>query len=158
MFTKPNFTVASLSTYSPVASLVSIAFAALVAVNLAGCAADEATTQQQETPVAAPVTIDEASNGKTVGVAAGQAFMLHLPSNATTGYEWTIVSEGGPFHDPEVSYVPAGEAMGAGGSTRFTWADTKDVAPGRYLVTLDYKRAWEPGAADSFSFTVEISR
>jgi predicted secreted protein len=173
MFTKSN---AMFSSVSSLSSLASFAVAALFALGtVTGCAAEsvenggEAHTQKQEQtaqteqteqkleqPVVAPVMIDQDSNGKSVDVAAGQAIMLRLPSNATTGYEWVVSSEGVPFGEPLVSYQAEGAAFGAGGSTTFTWVDTKSVSAGSYPVSLSYKRSWEPGTADTFSFVVEI--
>src|SRR5690348_14393757 len=70
--------------------------AALFTFVLAGCAAEashpaepaDVGDQHQAEVVGglpAPVTIDPSSNGKAVDVVAGQAVIVRLPSNGTTG-------------------------------------------------------------------------
>jgi predicted secreted protein len=168
MFNKSNIPVPSVSSLASFVSFASLAAAALFAVTVAGCAAESSGSasenaigtqaQKQETAVVAPVTVDQNSNEQVVDVGAGQAIVLHLPSNATTGYEWVVTSEGAPFGEPSVSYHVEGEALGAGGTTTIVWMGTKDASPGRYPISLSYQRSWEPGAADTFSFIVEIVR
>jgi predicted secreted protein len=109
--------------------------------------------------VVAPVMIDEKSKDATVSVSAGQPIVLTLASNATTGFEWSITSNGLPIDAPAVHYEAAGQEPGSGGSTAFTWANTKTLSPGRYPLTLGYARSWETVApAETFSFVVEIVR
>jgi predicted secreted protein len=168
MFTKSLIKFSSFSIPSISLSVLSFAFAASA---LIGCAADtahpvdeSAHDQKQpeqivEDPVVSPVTIDENSKGKTVAVSAGQAIIVRLPSNGTTGYEWSVSSDATPLGQPDVSYVPPSStsAPGAGGSTSFTWANTKTAPLGTYTIALQYKRSWEPDAIDSFSFVVELA-
>jgi predicted secreted protein len=104
----------------------------------------------------APVTIDRSSDGKAVGVVAGQAVIVRLPSNGTTGYEWGVSSGATALGEPAISYEPAGDAPGAGGSTSFVWADTKSVPSGHYSIALAYQRSWEPGAIDTFTVEVDV--
>jgi predicted secreted protein len=174
MFTKSTIKFSSFSSVSSFS--LSGSFAALAAcVALTGCAADaqgsgsgDVRSQKQSQDVGqingepvsgglfAPVTVDESSNGKTVDVTRGQAIVVRLPSNATTGYEWTVSSEVTALGEPEGSYVPEGSAAGSGGSTSFVWSDTKTVAAGHYAITLSYKRSWEPSAITTFSFVVAL--
>lgn len=159
----PRFTMFT-KTSQKLASIFSVT---LFAVSIAGCAADASEndgrvdTKKQDNaivdPVVAPVMIDQTKKDAVVQVGAGQAIILSLPSNATTGFEWSITSKDAPFGEPTVSDVIEGDGMGAGGRTQFTWVDTKTVSPGRYTISLEYKRSWEPAAADTFSFVVEIT-
>jgi hypothetical protein len=55
-----------------------------------------------------------------------------------------------------MNYLPEGDAPGAGGTTSFTWADTKSVASGSYAIEFRYKRAWESDAVDTFSVIVAL--
>jgi len=124
-------------------------------VSATGCAAT-ADKEETEQNVPAPVMVDKSHKDALVHGVAGQPIVLQLPSNATTGYEWSVSAKDAAFGAPLVSYVVEGEGMGAGGTTRFTWADTRTVNPGRYPITLTYARSWDPNAADTFSFVVAI--
>jgi inhibitor of cysteine peptidase len=177
MFTKSTLKVSSVSVFSYVGSLASSLATLVACAALAGCAADaqhsadgsvrdqkqtQDVGQTHDAPVGgglfAPVTLDESDSAKTVDVARGQAIVVRLPSNATTGYEWKVSSDVTALGEPHASYEPEGNAAGSGGSTSFIWSDTKTVAAGHYAITLSYKRSWEPSALDTFSFVVAIDR
>ena len=170
MFTRSLSSVPSLSSRASssaaaVAAVLSLSFA------IAGCAAEPAPPPPAEIDrqhqadvgggggLAAPVTINADSNGKSVGVVAGQAVVVFLPSNGTTGYEWGVSSStAAPLGEPAVTCLPGGDAPGGGGSTEILWANTANVAPGQYTIALAYKRSWEPAAIDTFSVVLDVVR
>lgn len=104
------------------------------------CAALGAGAAAQEARIA-----DEADNGGTILLRAGQTMTLRLPENPSTGYRWSlepydeamIAVEDGPFR------ARAG-AVGAGGET--SWNVTAK-SPGTTTLGLKLWRPWEGDAS-----------
>jgi inhibitor of cysteine peptidase len=100
-------------------------------------------------------TLTEADNGRTVDVQVGDALLLRLPENATTGYRWSfdgldtaIVSA----HEGE--YARSSEAVGSGGEV--TWTLTALVA-GTTTVRLKLWREWQGDSSIKKRFAVTLS-
>jgi inhibitor of cysteine peptidase len=103
---------------------------------------------------AEPLSVTEAQNGEALTLVKGQEFILTLPGNPTTGYQWTVpqgFEATLPLRDS--SYEPESNAIGSGGhyTFRFQAAQT-----GIVNLRLTYGRSWEPEPIDTFSLTVEI--
>jgi inhibitor of cysteine peptidase len=104
------------------------------------------------------VAIGASDDGKTFAVKQGQDVVVSLPANATTGYEWSVLSTDKSFGYPEESYVASGSSVGGGGTSIFTWHTSTPFALGRHTVKLQYKRDWEAKAIDTFTFTVNVAQ
>ena len=85
----------------------------------------------------------------------GDAYVIELESNPTTGYDWAIISADGLKVEKE--YVPSQhDAMvcGAGGKDVFT---VKADSPGTYKLVLSYERSWEKDSSvRTESFDIEF--
>lgn len=104
------------------------------------------------------VTADEADDGKVLDVPAGKRVELTLPSNATTGFKWSVVSTNRTFGYPEEEFLPpATDAIGASGAQKFTWR-TDGPLPmlGTHTVELHYKRSWETSAPPAKTFRLVV--
>lgn len=88
------------------------------------------------------VTISEANNGQTVALDRGDSLEVRLPSNPTTGYEWTALLSGSAVRQAKpAAYVRATtQLLGAGGTQVFSYAA---VAAGTEHLTFSYARSWE---------------
>src|SRR5262245_62616297 len=93
-----------------------LAPASIAMVLAAGCG----VFAKKEPPPPPPVTVSTAQSGTSVELAPGQAVIVRLPSNPTTGYRWVYVEPkdavlrvDGPS-TYETSQA-AGDAAGAGG-------------------------------------------
>ncbi len=93
------------------------------------------------------VRLDQTANGQRARVAVGGRLALTLPSNVTTGYQWTltepaaaILEKTGHKYEP-----PASSLMGAGGKE--VW-EFKGIAAGEGTLRLEYRRPWEPKTVD----------
>lgn len=106
-----------------------------------------------------PVSIGDTDDGKTFPVKKGQDVVVSLAGNATTGYEWSVLSTDKSFGYPEATYVPSNPNMvGGGGTSVFTWHTNTPFAVGHHTVKLQYKRSWETKAADTFTFSVDVAQ
>ena len=93
---------------------------------------------------------------------AGKKFVIELESNPTTGYEWqpAFPSDRVRLIRLERPLEPASSGMsevklGAGGVDRFVF---KALAPGRALISMDLKRAWESTNIEHRVFQVTVRR
>lgn len=104
--------------------------------------------------------IDASSNGKSVAAKVGDAIVVKLKGNATTGHLWAVSSVDGKSVTAvgEVKYTPTAAAQGVVGSGGVFVATFKAVAPGKTILTLGYARPWEKDGPplETFRVTVEV--
>ncbi len=91
-------------------------------------------------------------------VEKGEAFEIRLKSNKTTGYGWTLVSDGSPTTSfVRQIYVPdsadGSAAVGAGGEERIEFVA---VQRGKAQLELTYKRPWEKKGVDTRRFIITV--
>ncbi len=122
----------------------------------------EAEPQREPEPAkraAEPLVLTEADRGRTIEATVGQAIVIRLKGNPTTGFLWAV----GPIegealeHEGEVAYEgPARALPGAGGTfvARF-----QAVAAGEATVPMRYARPWEVNQepAETFGVTVKVA-
>ena len=86
-----------------------------------------------------------------ISVSRGEAFVIELAANPTTGYEWQ------PDFDPVAlklagrEFVLSVASMGGGGIERFRF---ESLAAGATRLAFAYRRSWEPGVRDQAVFQV----
>ena len=83
---------------------------------------------------------DQSANGSTVVLAAGQALLIELAENPTTGYRWVMQPCSGLRLD-ENTFAPGGAGIGAGGIRQLKLSAT---ATGAHRLTLIQRQEWEP--------------
>lgn len=101
------------------------------------------------------IDINEQANGKTIDLAQGQALVIRLPENPTTGYRWAVgKSDKMKLEDDQ--YIPNNTGIGAGGIRLLRWSA---LASGRSQITLTQKRSWENegNTIGHFTLIVDIS-
>lgn len=106
---------------------------------------------------AAVVTAGASDNGGSVKLKKGDTLQLTLPTNGTTGYDWTLSPESTPLlklQSHSSKRAPGGQ-LGAPSMATYVFAAT---AKGSGNLTLTYARAWEhsPAANKTFTLHVEI--
>jgi inhibitor of cysteine peptidase len=122
----------------------------LLLIGLAGC--DLGSTLSGVPPINTP--------GVPITVKVGQEFTITLHSNATTGYQWSLV---GTLDATRVALVGTGsryvrtegDAPGSGGVEIWTF---KAVGAGQATITLLYSRPNDPNvpAGSQETFTVDV--
>lgn len=91
----------------------------------------------------------------SIGVKAGDQFVVELAANPTTGYQWQ------PAFDPAAlkllgrDFSLAGAAVGGGGVERFRF---ESLAVGVSQLSFAYQRSWEPGVRDQAQFEIQAAR
>ena len=98
------------------------------------------------------IHVDEAMNGRTLTLEAGDRFELSLPENPTTGYQWEI-EEGADPVCVRLSdrYERSSERTGSGGVRRWLFEAAR---AGEGEIRLSYRRSPEGEAPKSFSLRV----
>jgi len=87
-------------------------------------------------------------------------FMVTLPANPTTGFQWTVTE-----YDKSLLNLKASQfigqktsRIGAGGQMRFTFELVKgQTYPQSTEIVFRYSRAWEPGSASSQKVIVNFT-
>ena len=90
----------------------------------------------------------------SIGVKAGDRFVVELASNPTTGYQWQPAFDPAALKLVERDFSRSGEAIGGGGVERFRF---ESLAAGATRLSFAYQRSWEPGARDQVQFEVQAA-
>jgi len=128
---------------------------AVVVVIVAGCG----LIKKSEKPPPEPVTASTAQSGTSVQLAAGQALLVRLPSNPTTGYRWVYVEPkdavlrvDGP--SALEAAQSAGNTASAGGTEIWKLAP---LQAGQQQLRFEYRRPWELDVAPSQVATYAVT-
>ncbi len=109
-------------------------------------------------PKEGPVKVTENNVGSTVELHQGQTLKVELQGNPTTGYTWEVLpgAESILEQQGEAQFVPASQAVGAGGLVTLTF---KAVRVGQASLSLVYHRTFEAGVPPlrTFELTVVVA-
>jgi inhibitor of cysteine peptidase len=104
------------------------------------------------------LSVDIASSGKEVTLAAGGMLTVTLESNITTGYSWsenasiadkTVIQQTDHKYQPPATPIP-----GAGGKEVWTF---KALKAGKLTISMEYKRPFEPTVAPAKTFSLILA-
>lgn len=138
----------------------------ICAVLLSGCADkgqnetgnNSEQNNTDDTGMETEQVVTEADNGTGISLKNGEAFLLELRENPSTGYSWELnLSEGLTILSDNYTQDPAPEDQ-VGVSGTHSW-EIKAVAQGSQQVNGIYKRPWEntTGTEDNFTLSVEVA-
>ncbi len=102
--------------------------------------------------------VTAANQGARIVIDAGQAIVLRLESNPSTGHRWSVVRSDLSLGDPTETFESNGRpgVVGAGGTSVFRW-DTEDLLPGSHPVELVYAPVWAGAeVVERFSFSIVV--
>jgi len=103
-----------------------------------------------------PLTVTEQDNGKTIQITVGQNLLVQLPSNPTTGYQWSVLGNPAPLKFDKSEYASDPQAagrMGAGGTQIMRFVAK---SPGKVELKLGYARRWEKDVPPAKTFAATI--
>ncbi len=86
-----------------------------------------------------------------IDVSTGQAFVIELAANPTTGYEWQADFDPAALRLAGREFVLSVASMGGGGIERFRF---ESLAAGVTRLAFAYRRGWESGVRDQAVFEV----
>lgn len=102
--------------------------------------------------------VGEDFDGETVELPLGKRLVVSLASNATTGYQWSIV-QCSPWvlensvHDYDISACPP-EIAGCGGYERWLFLPKRS---GTAVLAFEYRQPWMPGVAPARTFSLSVT-
>jgi predicted secreted protein len=99
-------------------------------------------------------------DGAELTVTPGTDFLVRLPENATTGYQWQVAERPEWLICRSDRSVPAapGSRAGAGGTHEFVFeAPGSGPAPAPGWLVLHLRREWEPEGQEVATFRVRLS-
>ena len=80
--------------------LVVISIVAVASASLG----QQATSASKVRPSSSNVVLTEQDNGKDIDLTIGSTLVVKLPSNPSTGYNWTVVGEPSPLKLQKTSF------------------------------------------------------
>lgn len=100
------------------------------------------------------LNLTEAQQGGSFTLRVGDAIVLTLLENPTTGYRWAPVSLDANLLSQEAhDYHAGGPGVGSGGTVVWRFRAKRD---GRTRLELKKARSWETGADPAAQFAVSI--
>lgn len=117
----------------------------LAVLALTACATARPSAEAPEPPVAADGLVRPDAQGRAT-LAVGQVLEIALMANASTGYQWQVISDGapslvrttGPATPPPMDTQPP--MPGAPSLARWWF---RAETPGEVRLRLEYRRPWE---------------
>lgn len=97
-------------------------------------------------------------DGSRVAVPAGTLFVVQLPGNATTGYQWQVTEIDRSLVDPvgEPEYETVEDDAGRVGAPGVYTLKFKTLAPGESTLELGYVRPWEQAVPPAKTYTLTV--
>ena len=108
-------------------------------------------------PVPREVQLTAADNGSEIELKKGQALVITLEANPTTGYTWDVVEE--PRDEQvlrqvgEIEFKQESDLIGAGGVQIIRF---EVVNAGRAALKLIYHRPWETDVEPLKTFAIQV--
>jgi inhibitor of cysteine peptidase len=130
----------------------------LVVVLLAGLLLVAGCGPAREADAAArgEITLGAQDNGSAVELAVGQALVIRLESNPTTGYSWQVAEIDGAVLKQvgEAAFEAQSDLLGAPGAETLRFEAS---GSGQATLKLVYHRPWEKDVEPLETFTVAVT-
>ena len=130
---------------------------ALVAIVVSACSSAIGGPTQTTVQVGYDEFAQTKNVVKQITVNPGSELVVNVPSNPSTGYNWTDPALGtaGVLTQSDGKYVaPTGGAVGTAGTQVWTF---KASAKGITTVKADYSRPWEGGEKSEWTFQLTVA-
>lgn len=102
------------------------------------------------------MVLSESDNGRDIDLTTSGALVVKLPSNPSTGYNWTVVGDPAPLKLQKSSFVHSKSKSGVVGSSGTAIFRLSASSAGLATLTLVYRRSWEYNVAPMKTFTVRV--
>jgi inhibitor of cysteine peptidase len=99
------------------------------------------------------VELGQADEGRNVALRKGDALVIRLPENPTTGFRWAMDRGGDLVTADGSDFAPTGAGVGGGGVRALRFRAT---VAGQAVLSLKRWRPWEGDASISARFTVVL--
>ena len=126
----------------------------LLGTSLSGCLGNGSgePTPTRTTTQEGPIELGPGDTGRTLQVAPGTELLIELPSNPSTGYEWTYTIEGDALTVLEDEFIQGTPAEPGTPGTRRLRVEVN----GDGRIAMDYRRPWETEREPEREFNVSV--
>jgi inhibitor of cysteine peptidase len=129
-------------------------FLCLTIVSVDGAAQQTSGTASQ--PATPQVTLTEQDAGKSVDVSVGEKIVVQLPSNPTTGYQWSVLGDPAPLKFVKSEYAADAQTAGRVGAGGMQTLKFTAKSLGKVELKLGYRRPWEKDVAPAKTFAATV--
>ena len=130
----------------------------LLAIGLGlGSAATQPAKAGTNAKAAPATTLTEQDNGRDIDLNSGEMLIVRLPSNPSTGYNWTVAGEPAPLELQKSTFQKRSsnsKVVGASGTSVFRFTANSS---GISNLTLVYRRSWEYNTPPMKTFSVRVN-
>ena len=102
------------------------------------------------------VVLTEGDNGKDIDLTTGTMLVIKLPSNPSTGYNWSVSGDPAPLKLQKTSFVKGKSKNGAVGASGTSVFRLNASSAGLANLNLVYRRSWEYNVAPMKTFNVRV--
>jgi inhibitor of cysteine peptidase len=99
--------------------------------------------------------LNESSNGQEIELQSGQQFEIRLPENPTTGFRWSLVSNGAPACVALANAYEPPEVLTHGQQGTHYW-QFETAQAGEGTIEFVYQRSWEQGRNPAQRYTLNV--
>jgi predicted secreted protein len=120
-------------------------------------AIDDGSTDAEEADlIKKSILLDKGDDGSKVTVQRGQKVTIKLAQNRTTGFSWSVKSDGGLGNPTRRDVAGSAQQVGSGGHVLLSWDTTRDTL-GTHAIELELRRSFENGPpAERFRVTLDL--
>jgi len=135
---------------------LSIGALVLATLTLSACSvASGATAAPVDYPFQEEQFVQQNEHSQDVTIDTGKSFTITVPSNASTGFQWTgAVPSDSPVQLVDHKYVEGQAMPGAAGTEVWTF---KAQRAGTCAILLEYSRPWEGGEKAIRTLTIDVT-
>lgn len=116
----------------------------------------QAASASKARPSSSNVVLTEQDNGKDIDLTVGGILVVKLPSNPSTGYNWTVVGEPSPLKLQKTSFRKGTTKSTSVGAPGTAILQLSASSSGMATLTLVYRRSWEYNVAPIKTFAVRV--
>jgi inhibitor of cysteine peptidase len=126
---------------------------------LLACSCVVAQQAAATSPAKAPsqVVLTDRDNGTDVDLAPNTRLLVKLPSNASTGYSWTVVGDPSPLKLQKASFQNGKTKSGAVGASGTAVFQLNASSAGMATLTFVYRRSWEYNVPPMKTFSIRVN-
>ena len=116
----------------------------------------QSATATHVKPASSDVVLSESDNGRDLDLSTSGTLVVKLPSNPSTGYNWTVAGDPAPLKLQKYSFVHSKSKSGVVGSSGTAIFRLNATSAGMATLNLVYRRSWEYNVAPMKTFTIRV--
>ncbi len=116
----------------------------------------QAASASRTHPTVPNVVLTERDNGKDVDLSVGTYLIVELPSNPSTGYNWSVAGDPSPLKLQKTSFRKSATKANTVGASGTAVLRLSANSSGLATLTLVYRRSWEYNIPPVKTFAIRV--